>query len=111
VTRFSYGLFFLIVNGYQPVYSFDLMPEIPALTFNSSDIEGRCLMPSKAEEYLQQAKECEEKAQAADKQDISNCFRKLAEYWRALAKIAANKSEAGTDQVVLGSEPPARRAR
>ncbi len=45
-----------------------------------------------AEEYLQQAAECEEKAKAADKEDISNCFRKLAEYWRALAKIAANKS-------------------
>jgi hypothetical protein len=52
-------------------------------------------MPSKAEEYLQQAKECEEKAQAADKQNISNCFRKLAEYWRALAQIAA-KSDVGS---------------
>ncbi|HEX9237935.1 MAG TPA: hypothetical protein VF866_04160 [Xanthobacteraceae bacterium] len=49
-------------------------------------------MPSRVEEYLQNAAECEQKAEAADKQDISNSFRKLAEYWRTLAQIAANKS-------------------
>ena len=52
-------------------------------------------MPSKAEKYLEQAAECEEKALAADKQDISNSFRKLAEYWRTLAQIAA-KSDVGS---------------
>jgi hypothetical protein len=50
-------------------------------------------MPSKVEEYLQKATECEEKARVADKDDINNSFPKLAEYWRRLAKIAANKTE------------------
>jgi hypothetical protein len=49
-------------------------------------------MPSKVEEYLQKATECEEKARAADQDDINNSFLRLAEQWRALARIAANRS-------------------
>jgi hypothetical protein len=54
------------------------------------------VMPSNAEEYLQKATECEEKAHAADQHGISNSFRQLAEYWRTLAKIVANKPEGST---------------
>ena len=50
-------------------------------------------MPSNVEEYLQKAMECEEKARAADQRGVSNSFRQLAEYWRALAKIVANKPD------------------
>ncbi|MGB5182952.1 MAG: hypothetical protein WBO12_12295 [Xanthobacteraceae bacterium] len=47
-------------------------------------------MASRVEEYLEKAKECEAKAQAADQNDISNNFRKLAEHWRALAEIVSD---------------------
>jgi hypothetical protein len=48
------------------------------------------VMASRVEEYLEKAKECEAKAQAADQNDISNNFRKLAEHWRALAEIVSD---------------------
>jgi hypothetical protein len=49
-------------------------------------------MASRIEEYLQKAKECEAKALAADQNDISNNFRRLAEHWRALAKIVSDEA-------------------
>jgi hypothetical protein len=50
-------------------------------------------MNSRADEYLQKAAECEEKARAAEQADIGTSFRTLAEHWRRLAKIVADKSE------------------
>ncbi|SRR6266568_2164786 len=88
----SYGSFFLIVNQYRAVSSFNLIPEIPVpLSTWSTHRAG--VMPSNVEEYLQKAMECEEKARAADQRGVSNSFRQLAEYWRALAKIVANKPD------------------
>ena len=50
-------------------------------------------MPSR-EECLRRAIECEEKARAAKYEDISRSFRRLADQWRALAKIVRDESEA-----------------
>jgi alanyl-tRNA synthetase len=52
------------------------------------------IMPSRVEEYLQRAAECEKKARQAEEQGIGNSFRRLAEHWRRLATIIADKSEA-----------------
>lgn len=50
-------------------------------------------MASRADEYLRMAKACDEKAQAADHDDISNNFRKLAHQWRMLAEIAIRQTQ------------------
>jgi hypothetical protein len=50
-------------------------------------------MQSRVDEYLQKAAECDAKAQAAEQADIGTSFRTLAEHWRRLAKIVADKSE------------------
>jgi hypothetical protein len=50
-------------------------------------------MPSKAEECLQKALECDEKARAAENDNIVTSFRGLAERWRILAKIVSDKSD------------------
>ena len=50
-------------------------------------------MPSKADECLQKALECDEKARAAENDNIVTSFRGLAERWRILAKIVSDKSE------------------
>ena len=55
-------------------------------------------MPSR-EECLQKAIECEAKARAAKYEDIGNKFRRLADQWRALAKIVGDESE-----VAIGSD-------
>lgn len=49
-------------------------------------------MPSR-EECLRKAVECEAKARAAKYEDISGSFRRLADQWRALAKIVGDESE------------------
>jgi hypothetical protein len=41
------------------------------------------------EECFQNAKECEEKAQIIDKEDVRAFYRTLAEQWRRLALIVA----------------------
>jgi hypothetical protein len=43
-------------------------------------------------ECLQNARECEEKAHAIDKEDIRAFYQTLAEHWRTLAQIAAENS-------------------
>jgi len=76
-------------------------------------------MPSRVEEYLQKATDCENKARDADEQDISNSFRRLAEHWRRLANIVAGKSDAATARIAgtrldsgcdqtMSKRPPAR---
>ena len=50
-------------------------------------------MASRVEDYLQKAEECEAKAQAADQNDIADSFRRLAEYWRLLARSLAIKPD------------------
>jgi hypothetical protein len=44
------------------------------------------------EECLQNARECEEKAQSIDKKDIRALYRTLAEQWCTLALIIAKNS-------------------
>jgi hypothetical protein len=76
-------------------------------------------MASRVEECLQKATECEKKARDAHEQDISSSFRRLAEHWRRLAKIVADKSDAATGQIAgehldsgsdqtMSERPPAR---
>jgi len=43
-------------------------------------------------ECLQNARDCEEKAQAIDKEDIRAFYRTLAEHWHTLAQIVAKNS-------------------
>jgi hypothetical protein len=50
-------------------------------------------MHSRVDEYLQKAAECEAKARAAEQADIGTSFRTLADHWRRLAKIVADKSK------------------
>ena len=59
------------------------------------------IMPSKLEEYLQKAAECEQRAQAAEKAGIASSFRQLAEYWRRLAKIVEDKQDGDEKRVNL----------
>jgi hypothetical protein len=55
-------------------------------------------MPSRAEECLQKAIECEEKARTAKHDDISNSFRRLAAQWRVLAKIVRDGAAIQADR-------------
>jgi hypothetical protein len=94
----SFGCFFLIVNQHSPVSLFNLMPAILNAWDTGVGVRHTRLgiMPSRVEEYLQKAIECEESACAAEKHGIATNFRKVAEYWRTLAKIVGNRSEGPT---------------
>ena len=46
----------------------------------------------KIEECLQKATECEEIAQAEDQDDIKIYYLALAEHWRTLAQISAQRA-------------------
>ena len=44
------------------------------------------------EDCLEKATECDEIAQAEDQEDVKIYYRALAEHWRTLAQIAAQKT-------------------
>ena len=46
----------------------------------------------KTEECLERATECEEIAQAENEEDLKIYYLALAEHWRTLAQIAAQKA-------------------